>query len=116
MSVSASVGAAVTGVSAKACWGAAGRARAASAAIRMKRMALIASAAGCESSAGALYPRPMSRPFLKMNGLGNDFVVVEARPQPFAPSEAEARAIADRADGIGCDQLIAIEPSDSADA
>ena len=38
----------------------------------------------------------MNRPFLKMNGLGNDFVVVEARSAPFAPSEAEARAIADR--------------------
>ena len=58
----------------------------------------------------------MSRPFLKMNGLGNDFVVVEARSQPFAPSRAEAAAIADRADGIGCDQVIAIEASPSADA
>jgi diaminopimelate epimerase len=58
----------------------------------------------------------MSRPFLKMNGLGNDFVVVEARSQPFAPTMAEARAIADRDDGIGCDQLIAIEPSANADA
>jgi diaminopimelate epimerase len=58
----------------------------------------------------------MTRPFLKMNGLGNDFVVVEARSSPFAPSEAEARAIADRASGIGCDQLIAIEPSSRADA
>jgi diaminopimelate epimerase len=58
----------------------------------------------------------MRRPFLKMNGLGNDFVVVEARSQPFAPSEAEARAIADRASGVGCDQLIAIEPSSRADA
>ncbi|HTX50591.1 MAG TPA: diaminopimelate epimerase [Caulobacteraceae bacterium] len=58
----------------------------------------------------------MSRPFLKMNGLGNDFVVVEARSQPFAPSEAEARAIASRDGGIGCDQLIAIEASPRADA
>ena len=58
----------------------------------------------------------MSRPFLKMNGLGNDFVVVEARSAPFAPSEAEARAIADRTAGIGCDQIIAIEPSGRADA
>jgi diaminopimelate epimerase len=53
---------------------------------------------------------PMSRPFLKMNGLGNDFVVVEARSAPFAPTADEVRAIADRANGIGCDQLIAIEP------
>jgi len=59
---------------------------------------------------------PMSRPFLKMNGLGNDFVVVEARSAPFAPSEEEVRAIADRQAGIGCDQLIAIEPSERADA
>jgi len=58
----------------------------------------------------------MSRPFLKMNGLGNDFVVVEARSAPFAPSAADVRAIADRASGIGCDQLIAIEPADDADA
>ncbi|MGA0602582.1 diaminopimelate epimerase [Caulobacter sp. KR2-114] len=58
----------------------------------------------------------MSRPFLKMNGLGNDFVVVEARSAPFRPSEAEARAIADRASGVGCDQIIGIEPSDRADA
>jgi diaminopimelate epimerase len=62
----------------------------------------------------------MRRPFLKMNGLGNDFVVVEARPQSphgaFAPTVAEARAIADRESGIGCDQLIAIEPSQNADA
>ena len=58
----------------------------------------------------------MSRPFLKMNGLGNDFVVVEARSAPFQPAASQARAIADRADGIGCDQLIAIEPSARADA
>jgi len=59
---------------------------------------------------------PMSRPFLKMNGLGNDFVVVEARSAPFAPTVEEVRAICDRERGIGCDQLIAIESSDRADA
>jgi len=58
----------------------------------------------------------MSRPFLKMNGLGNDFVVVEARSAPFEPSAAEVRAIADRNSGIGCDQLILIGRSDTADA
>jgi diaminopimelate epimerase len=58
----------------------------------------------------------MSRSFLKMNGLGNDFVVVEARSAPFSPTPAVARAIADRANGIGCDQIIAIEPSERADA
>ena len=57
----------------------------------------------------------MGRPFLKMNGLGNDFVVVEARSAPFTPTQAEVRAIADRTAGIGCDQLIAIEaaPADA---
>jgi diaminopimelate epimerase len=58
----------------------------------------------------------MTRPFLKMNGLGNDFVVVEARGEAFRPTPAEARAIADRASGVGCDQLIAIEPTTRADA
>ena len=53
----------------------------------------------------------MSRPFLKMNGLGNDFIVVEGRSQPFAPTKAQVLALASRADGIGCDQLIAIEKS-----
>ena len=58
----------------------------------------------------------MSRPFLKMNGLGNDFVVVEARAQPFEPTAEEVRAIADRETGIGCDQLISISGSTQADA
>ena len=58
----------------------------------------------------------MSRPFLKMNGLGNDFVVVEARSAPFAPTADEVRAIASRTHGIGCDQLIVIEPGEGVDA
>lgn len=58
----------------------------------------------------------MGRPFLKMNGAGNDFVVVNALETPFTPTAEQARAIADRAAGQGCDQLIAIEPSDRADA
>jgi diaminopimelate epimerase len=58
----------------------------------------------------------MGRPFLKMNGIGNDFVVVDARSEAFAPSEAQVRAIADRQSGIGCDQLIALEPAEDADA
>src|SRR3978361_257999 len=58
----------------------------------------------------------MSRPFLKMNGLGNDFVVVEDRSPPFPPGIAPARATAGRGRGVGCDQLISIEPSERADA
>ncbi|MCA1935643.1 MAG: diaminopimelate epimerase, partial [Asticcacaulis sp.] len=58
----------------------------------------------------------MTRPFLKMNGLGNDFVVVDARQTPFSPSAAQVKAWGDRASGIGFDQLIAIEGSASGDA
>jgi diaminopimelate epimerase len=50
-----------------------------------------------------------------MNGLGNDFVVVDARFNAFRVTEAQARAIADRKSGIGCDQLIVMEKSSSAD-
>lgn len=53
----------------------------------------------------------MSRTFLKMNGLGNDFVVVQTLTQSFDPTPEEIRAIAKRGDGgIGCDQVIAIDP------
>lgn len=54
--------------------------------------------------------------FVKMHGLGNDFVVVDARAEPVAMTAARTRAIADRREGIGCDQLILIEPSTIADA
>jgi diaminopimelate epimerase len=54
-------------------------------------------------------------PFRKMNGLGNDFVVVDARKGALSFSPDEVRAIADRKEGIGCDQLIALEPSREAD-
>ena len=58
----------------------------------------------------------MTRPFLKMNGLGNDFVVVEARTAPFDPTPEEVRKICDRTDGIGCDQLVSLERSSKGDA
>ena len=54
--------------------------------------------------------------FYKMHGLGNDFVVIDGRKAPVDMTEARARAIADRQTGIGCDQLILLGPSDSADA
>jgi len=47
--------------------------------------------------------------FLKMHGLGNDFVVFDARKQGLALSHDAVRAIADRRLGIGCDQVIVIE-------
>jgi diaminopimelate epimerase len=50
-----------------------------------------------------------------MHGLGNDFVIVDAREEPFDVTPALARAIADRRTGVGCDQLIVLEPSTIAD-
>jgi diaminopimelate epimerase len=55
-------------------------------------------------------------PFRKMNGLGNDFVILDARAQPIKITSEIARRVADRSHGIGCDQLIVLEPSDKADA
>ncbi|GAB4232362.1 MAG: diaminopimelate epimerase [Kiloniellaceae bacterium] len=51
-----------------------------------------------------------SRPFIKMHGLGNDFVVVDARSEPFQLTDAMAKAIADRREGVGCDQVLIMEP------
>lgn len=51
-------------------------------------------------------------PFRKMNGLGNDFVVVDLRREKARMTEDAARLIADRKTGIGCDQVITIEDRD----
>ena len=48
--------------------------------------------------------------FTKMHGLGNDFVVLDARGGGIDLDEAFARAISDRRLGIGCDQILVIEP------
>ena len=53
--------------------------------------------------------------FHKMHGLGNDFVIFDAREDAVAIDAARARAIADRRTGVGCDQVILLEPSDVAD-
>jgi diaminopimelate epimerase len=59
---------------------------------------------------GAIYPATMAqRSFIKMHGLGNDFVVIDARAGDLKLSPAEAKAIADRHSGIGCDQLLILE-------
>jgi diaminopimelate epimerase len=57
----------------------------------------------------------MKRRFDKMHGLGNDFVIVDARHEPFEVTPALAKAIADRRTGVGYDQLIVLEPSESAE-
>jgi diaminopimelate epimerase len=55
--------------------------------------------------------------YLKMNGCGNDFVIFDARTVgSLQLSAAQARAIADRTNGIGCDQVISVERSIRGDA
>jgi diaminopimelate epimerase len=58
-----------------------------------------------------------ARPYIRMNGAGNAFIVVQAFEEGFHPSEAQVRVLAEPAAGLGgFDQLIGIEPSETADA
>lgn len=58
-----------------------------------------------------------ARPYIRMNGAGNAFIVVQAFEEPFHPTEDQVRALADPATGLGgFDQLIGVEPSETADA
>jgi diaminopimelate epimerase len=58
----------------------------------------------------------MEIPFIKMHGAGNDFVVLDGRARPFGLTPGRIRLLADRRLGIGCDQLISLEPAtDGAD-
>jgi diaminopimelate epimerase len=51
--------------------------------------------------------------FIKMHGLGNDFVILDGRSTPIELNPAQTKAIADRRRGIGCDQLIILEEADT---
>lgn len=53
--------------------------------------------------------------FIKMHGLGNDFVIIDARAAGVPIDASLAAAIAARSTGIGCDQLILLSASDIAD-
>ena len=55
-------------------------------------------------------------PFMKMHGLGNDFVVIDRRSGGPEVTPSLAFEIADRHRGVGFDQLVTIEPSEDADA
>ena len=55
-------------------------------------------------------------PFIKMHGLGNDFVIIDARGAGDPVTPALARALGDRHRGVGFDQLAVIADSDTADA
>ena len=53
----------------------------------------------------------MKLPFTKMQGAGNDFVVLDATRAPISLSDAQLRALGDRRFGVGADQILMIEPS-----
>ena len=55
----------------------------------------------------------VGRPFVKMHGLRNDFVIVDGRETPYTPSVAEIVRICDRHEGVGGDQLLVVEPPQS---
>jgi diaminopimelate epimerase len=64
---------------------------------------------------GAPPPRAIARMntlrFTKMEGIGNDFVVVDATRSPFVLTPAQIRLLADRRFGVGCDQVLVVEPA-----
>jgi len=57
----------------------------------------------------------MKIPFIKMHGIGNDFVLIDNRQKAFTMTPAMSKKMADRKFGIGADQILVIEPSKSAD-
>ncbi|MBM14321.1 MAG: diaminopimelate epimerase [Halieaceae bacterium] len=58
----------------------------------------------------------MKLAFTKMQGSGNDFVVIDGVTQAIDLNTAQLRSLADRRHGIGCDQILIITPPDSPDA
>ena len=58
---------------------------------------------------------PQGLPFMKMHGLGNDFVVIDSRGREAVTTPALARALGDRNRGVGFDQLAEIRDCDTAD-
>lgn len=57
----------------------------------------------------------MNLRFTKMHGAGNDFVVIDATRAPFRPTPALLGHLADRRFGVGCDQILVIEPATAPD-
>lgn len=55
-------------------------------------------------------------PFTKMHGCGNDFVVIDAREAPVTLDEGALSAVADRRRGVGCDQIVIVEPARNGEA
>ena len=59
--------------------------------------------------------RAMRLPFTKMQGAGNDFVVIDATRQAFKLTPEQLRHLGDRRFGVGCDQILVIGPPDGPD-
>lgn len=57
---------------------------------------------------------PQGRPFVKMQGLGNHFAIIDGRENPFAPTKNEIVTICDPRLGVGAEQLLVIEPVSAA--
>jgi len=57
----------------------------------------------------------MKLKFTKMQGLGNDFVMIDAVRQPLQVTPELARRLADRRFGVGCDQVLVVEPAEGPD-
>jgi diaminopimelate epimerase len=55
-------------------------------------------------------------PFVKMHGLRNDIIIVDAREIPFAPSSTEIQRICDRREGVGGDELLIVESPSTAES
>jgi diaminopimelate epimerase len=53
--------------------------------------------------------------FTKMQGLGNDFVVIDATASPLALTPQQVRRLADRRFGVGCDQVLVVGPAPAPD-
>jgi diaminopimelate epimerase len=60
-------------------------------------------------------PSGPTQPFIKMHGLGNDFMILDARERPVRLAPEDVCALADRRTGIGFDQMITLEGSDASD-
>ena len=57
----------------------------------------------------------MNKPFIKMHGLGNDFVILDSTKNQYTISKKYIQLIADRKFGIGCDQVIEMKHSEKED-
>jgi len=65
--------------------------------------------------APAAYNIGMKLQFTKMHGAGNDFVVIDATRRPFTPTPALLHRLADRRFGVGCDQILVVDPPSTTD-